>query len=139
MGAQVPVQLPLPRASRAMGESPLLKLTVTLPVLTLEPQSSTTCIWMALGHPATVVNPVPMLVKTGRSLLGAQGAAVARGESGAEKDPAAAEMTRSRSTDWELPSPKASLMAPRYTPAARPLVAGVIVMVADWPAAMLAD
>ena len=57
-----------------------MKLTITDPVLKAFPQLSTTSTTIGVGHAAGALNPVPIVVKTGRRLLDVQaGAAVVRG------------------------------------------------------------
>src|SRR5258706_11226171 len=112
-----------------MGASPLVKLAVTEPALMAVPQSSTTCTTSDVGQASGVVKPAPMEVSTGSSLVGVQPVASCWADL-----PAVAEGTSSRSTVCVLLSPKVSLMEPRYTPAARLVLAGVTVIESVWPA-----
>jgi hypothetical protein len=71
----------------------------------------------ALGHAAGVLNPVAMVVNTGRSLVALHTAAAAPAEYDAgdaklgDRLPGGA-TTDNKSTTCELPSPNASLMEP---------------------------
>src|SRR5580692_1208345 len=129
-----------------MGGSPSEKLTITDPLLNAFPQSSTTRTTIGVGHAAGVLKPVPMVVKTGSSFdavhvaaaLGVTANAMtADGSKPSLAEPAVAEMTSSRATVCELPSPNSNLIDAGYTPAVRLPRVAVTVIEAVCAAAMV--
>jgi hypothetical protein len=94
-----------------------------------------------IGQAAGALNPVPRVVKTGRSFPGVQVGAVSAGFIPVgNADPfvpfAVVESTSSNWTICVLPSLKESVIDPEYTPAARFVMDGVTVMETVWAGLM---